>query len=107
MPHLWRGCDGSCRLTMTSRTSVHCRNALAAGAASLLVLLGITLWMGSWQDFPETVSGGVGLLLMISLGAVVLGAFLSARRIWWGILVGALFGLAVGTAIVLHGLSQI
>lgn len=92
---------------MTSQISLHCRNALASGAASLLALLGMTLWIGGWQKFPGIISGSIGLLLMISLGALVLGSFLSARRIWWSLLVGVLSGLAGGTAIVLHAMSQI
>ncbi len=92
---------------MTSQISLHYRNALASGAASLLALLGMALWVGGWQEFPGIVSGGISLFLIISLGAYVLGSFLSARRIWWSLLVGTLSGLAGGTAIVLHGMCQI
>ncbi len=92
---------------MTSQISVHCRNALASGLASLLALLVMALWIGGRQEFPGIVSAGIGLFLMISLGALILGAFLNARRMRWSLLVGTLFGLAGGTAIVLHGMSQI
>jgi hypothetical protein len=83
------------------------RNALSSGAAALLALLIMALWMGGLQEFPRIVSGGMNLLLLISFGALVLGAFLSARRIRWSVLVGALSGLAAGTAIVLYGMSHI
>jgi hypothetical protein len=92
---------------MTSQISLHCRNALASGAASLLTLFGMALWIGGGQEFPGIVSSGIGLFLLISLGGLVLGSILSSRRIQWSLLVGVLSGLAGGTAIVLHGMSQI
>jgi len=92
---------------MSPQILVRGRNALSSGAAALLALLIMALWMGGLQEFPRIVSGGMNLLLLISFGALVLGAFLSARRIRWSVLVGALSGLAAGTPIVLYGMSHI
>lgn len=92
---------------MTSQLSLHFRNAIASGAASLLALLAMALWIGGWQEFPGIVSGSIGLFLMISIGALFIGSLLSARHIRWSLLVGALSGLAGGAAIVLLAMSGI
>lgn len=92
---------------MSPQIAVRSRNALTSGAAALVALLVMALWFVGLQEFPRILSQGMYLFLKISFVALVFGAFLSARRIRWSLLVGVLSGLAGGTAIVLHGMSQI
>lgn len=92
---------------MSPQITVRVRNAVSSGVAAFLALLIMALWVGGFHGFPEIVSGGINLFLLISLGALVLGALLSARRVRWSVLLGALSGLAAGMAILLHAMSQI
>jgi hypothetical protein len=82
-------------------------NALGSGATAFLALLAMVLWIGGPKEFFHIVSGFIHLFLLIAFLALILGAFLSARRIRWSLLVGALFGIAGGTAIVWHVMSRI
>ena len=92
---------------MSPQIALRAKNALSSGVAALVALLAMALWIGGAQEFIRLVSAFIGLFLLISLGALVLGGFLSARRIRWSLLAGALFGVAGGAAIVWHAMSQI
>ena len=93
---------------MDSQVRIRSKNALASGAAALLTLLGMALWIGGLEWFSSIVLSGIGLLfLVISLVALAMGACLSACRIRWSILAGMLTGLAGGTVIVLSAMSSI
>ena len=92
---------------MSPQIALRTRNALSSGAASFVALVAMALWIGGAQEFSRLVSTFIGLFLLISFGALVLGGFLSARRMRWSLLAGALCGVAGGTAIVWHAMSQI
>ena len=92
---------------MSPQIASRLRNAFASALAALFALCLMALWIGGLNNFPQIVSGFLRLFLIISCAGFVLGAFLKTARIRWSLLLGTLSGLAGGTAIVLHAMSQI
>lgn len=89
------------------RTKLRTRNALCSGAASLLALLSMALWIGGPAHIGVIVASLKVMFLAISLFAGIVGACFVSSRVRWSILTGALLGLAGGTALALSALSNI
>ena len=92
---------------MSPQLALRGKNAASSAAAAMMALLSMSLWIGGAQDFAGIVREFMPLFLLISFIALMLGAFLSARRIRWSLLIGALAGFLGGTAIVWRLMSQI
>ncbi len=92
---------------MSPQIALRGKNALSSAAAAMVALFLMSLWIGGAQEFSGIVLGFMPLFLLISFVALVLGAFLSAKRIRWSLLIGVLSGFAGGTVIVWRVMSQI
>ncbi|MEO6184438.1 MAG: hypothetical protein ABIP71_15330, partial [Verrucomicrobiota bacterium] len=67
----------------------------------------MSLSIGGLGHFLSIVLAFMPLFLLVTLIALICGAFLSARRRRWSLLVGTLSGFAGGAAILVHVASQI
>lgn len=92
---------------MSLQLAIRGKNAASAATTAMIALVALSLWIGGAQEFAGIVRGFMPLFLLIFFIALVLGAFLRARRIRWSLLLGALSGIAGGAAIVWHVMSQI
>lgn len=92
---------------MSPQIALRGKNALSSAVASIAALFLMALWIGGAQEFSGIVLGFLPLFLLISFVALVFGAFLCAKRIRWSLLIGALSGVAGGTAIIWRVMSQI
>ena len=92
---------------MIPQIALRGKNAASSAAAAMVALVSMSLWIGGAQEVAGIVREFMPLFLLISFIALVLGAFRSARRIRWSLLIGALSGIAGGTAIVWHVMSRI
>ena len=88
-----------------NRTNLRLRNALGAGVASFLALVGMAFWVTGSEYFWSIVSSLFFYFLGISLFAAIVGAFWIRLR--WSLCAGVLCGLAGGTTILLLALSNI
>lgn len=87
---------------MNLKITLRGKNAASSAAAAMVALLSMSLWNGGAEGVAGIVRDLMPLFLLISFIALVLGAFLSTPRIRWSFLIGALSGIAGGTAIVIR-----